>query len=77
MLQTVQDVHLDGIFVGGVERRITNVNLQTIDKEAGLSFCSFFEGDKCFRSSVKNSIAAGNIYAGFVAPGHECGTAST
>ena len=77
ILQTVQDVHVDNIIVAGVERRITNVNLQTIDKEAGLSFCSFFDGDKCFRSSVTNSIAFGNIYAGFVAPGHACGESST
>lgn len=77
ILQTVQDVHVDNIIVAGVERRITNVNLQTIDKEAGLSFCSFFDGDKCFRSSVTNSRAFGNIYAGFVAPGHACGESST
>jgi hypothetical protein len=66
-------VHLDNIFLGDIKRRFTNPNLQTIDKEGGVAFCSFVSGDKCFNSSVQNSIVAGVIYGGFVVPGHACG----
>ena len=31
----------------------------------------------CPNSSVQNSIAAGNIYGGFIAPGHDCGDTSS
>jgi uncharacterized protein YerC len=72
-LQTVTNVHLDNIFLGDIKRRFTNPNLQTIDKEGGVAFCSFVSGDKCFNSSVQNSIVAGVIYGGFVVPGHACG----
>lgn len=44
----------------------------TLDKEACVAFCSYFEPNKCFRSKLTNSIAAGCAFAGFVAPGHDC-----
>lgn len=65
-------MHLDNIFVGDIKRRLLNINLSTIDKEAGVAFCSFTNGEKCFRSSIKNSIVAGVIYGGFVVPGRTC-----
>lgn len=51
--------------------------MQTIDKEGGIAFCSFFDGDKCFDSSVQNSIVAGVIYGGYIVPGHKCGDTSS
>ena len=72
-LQAITNVHLDNIFVGDVKRRYLNPKLMTIDKEGGIAFCSFLVGDKCYDSSIQNSIVAGVIYGGYVAPGHECG----
>ena len=51
-IQTVDNVHLDNIFLGDIRRRFTNPNLQTIDKEGGVAFCSFTDGDRCVNSSV-------------------------
>lgn len=70
-------MHLDGIFVGDIKRRFLNVNLQTIDKEGGVAFCSFTAGDKCTNSSIQNSIVVGVIYGGYVVPGNKCGDSST
>ena len=39
-----------------------------------MAFCSYWEPNKCLESSVKNSIAAGCAFAGFVAPGDDCGS---
>lgn len=66
-------MHLDNIFLGDIRRRFTNVNLQTIDKEGGVAFCSFSDGDRCFDSSIQNSIVAGVIYGGYIVPGNDCG----
>lgn len=44
-VQTVDNVHIDNVFLGDIKRRFTNVNLQTIDKEGGIAFCSFNDGD--------------------------------
>ena len=51
-LQTVNNVHLNGLFVADVRRRILNANLMTIDKEAGISLCSFTNGDRCPDTTV-------------------------
>lgn len=64
---------MDNIIVADTQPRVKDANLQTLDKEAGVAFCSFNEGDKCKNSSIQNSIAVGNQFAGFVAPGHNCG----
>ena len=42
-----------------------------------MAFCSYWEPDPCFGSSVTNSIAAGCVFGGFVAPGHDCGDTSS
>lgn len=41
ILETVENVHLDNIFLGDIKRRILNKFLQTVDKEGGIAFCSF------------------------------------
>lgn len=44
------------------------------DKEACVSICAWFgEDSDCYDVSLTNTIAAGCVYAGFVAPGHDCG----
>lgn len=45
---------------------------QSLDKEACVAFCSYFEPDLCYDTTVTDSIAAGCVFAGFVAPGHDC-----
>ena len=49
-----------------------------VDKEAGFSICAYFPGDKCSNIRVRNNIAAGTTYAGFVlGVGYKCGEEST
>jgi hypothetical protein len=49
-----------------------------LDKEACVAFCSYWEGNRCSKSSVTNSVAVGCAFAGFIAPGNDCGdTVST
>lgn len=44
------------------------------DKESCVSLCAWFGDDaNCYEVSITNSIAGGCVYAGFVAPGHDCG----
>jgi cell migration-inducing and hyaluronan-binding protein len=72
-LHSITNVHLNGVFVGDVQRRDYVSNLDgAVDKEACFAFCSYWGGNKCPSSSIKNSIAAGCPYGGFVAPGHNC-----
>ena len=76
-LHSVRNVHLDGIFVADVEEReITSLD-KAVDRRACVAFCSYWEPDPCFGSSVTNSIAAGCVFGGFVAPGHDCGDTSS
>ena len=71
-LNSVTGVHLDDIFVADVIKREWTGADSTVDKEACVAFCSYNEPNRCFESSVTNSIAAGCAFAGFVAPGHAC-----
>ena len=76
-LHSIRNVHLDGIFVADVqEREITSLDM-AVDRRACVAFCSCWEPDPCFASSVTNSIAAGCVFGGFVAPGHDCGDTSS
>lgn len=52
MIRTVTNVQLDGLFVADIKRRFLNPNSLDIDKEAGIGFCSFDDGDQCFNSGV-------------------------
>jgi len=71
-LNSVSGVTLDDIFVADVAKREWTGGDSTLDKEACVAFCSYNEPNKCYKSSITNSIAAGCAYAGFVAPGHAC-----
>lgn len=71
-IQSVQNVKLDGIFVGDVQKRVWQTIGKAIDLEACVAFCSLPSATMCFDSGITNSIAAGCPYAGFVAPGHAC-----
>jgi predicted chitinase len=43
-----------------------------VDKGAGYSICAL-DNAACTDIKVRNNIAAGVVYAGFVTVGHECG----
>lgn len=71
-LHSTTNVHLDGVFVGDViEREITALD-GFVDKRACVAFCSYWEPNQCKNTSIKNSIAAGCPFGGFVAPGNDC-----
>lgn len=76
-LKTINDVTIDNIFVADVKRRVWKGGDNTIDKEACVAYCSWAEPDRCTGNSLKNSVAVGCPYAGFVAPGHDCGDSSS
>lgn len=71
-LHSINNVNLDGIFVADVMKREWTGGDKTLDIEACVAYCSYWEPNRCFSSSLTNSIAAGCAYAGFVAPGHNC-----
>jgi hypothetical protein len=50
-----------------------------VDKEGCVSVCAYFNNDDsdCYNNILQNNIAAGCLYAGFVAPGHDCGEAES
>lgn len=55
-----------------VTKRVWEGGDNTLDKEACVAFCSYWEPNRCFNTVVKNSIAAGCAFAGFIAPGDDC-----
>jgi hypothetical protein len=71
-LNSVTDTHLLGVGVFDVSRRPIVATQGLVDKEACVAFCSYWEPNQCSESSIKDSIAAGCAFAGFVAPGDEC-----
>ena len=71
-IDAVQNMTFDNNFVGGTVERTTFESLdQKVDKAGLVTVCSY-EGTKCSDLYVRNNIAAGGIYAGFVAPGEKC-----
>lgn len=56
-----------------MERTTLDSDLHTVDKGGGFSICALQSGDPCTDVRVRNNIAAGTPYAGFVTVGHECG----
>jgi len=68
------DIVLDNLIVGGIERRSELSAQNAVDKEACYSICAYIgDRDVCSNVTLTNSIASGCYYAGFVAPGHDCG----
>jgi len=76
-LRSITDCEINNIFVADVKSRVKEVDDDSIDKEACVAYCSFFEPDECYGNTFTNSIAAGCVYSGFVAPGHDCGDYSS
>jgi hypothetical protein len=73
---TSTDITLDGNFVSDVTRRL-NEAIHMIDIEGAYAICSILAKNSCKDLTITNNIAAGSVFAGFVAPGHECGTEGT
>lgn len=73
-LLSIQNVHLNGVFVGDVTRReeLAESLDSQVDKEACVAFCSYNQLSYCAQNSIQNSVAAGCPFGGFVAPGHLC-----
>ena len=76
-LISTQNVTVDGLFAADVRSRKVSSLDQYVDKESCVAICSYFEPNSCFDTSVINSIAAGCMFGGFMAPGHRCGEAAT
>jgi len=76
------DITIDGMFVMDVKSNTFRKPTagHEIEKEACVAVASYWgsgTGDGSKNITIKNSIAAGCVYAGFVAPGHACGESAT
>lgn len=72
-IDSTNNMTFDGNFAGGSVERTTFESLDKIvDKACIVCVCSY-EMSQCSDITVTNNIAAGGIYAGFIAPGHDCG----
>lgn len=70
---TSRNVTLNGIIVGDVRKRLELEMHKMVDKESCVSICAYFgEDGNCQGNTITNSLAFGCVYAGFVAPGHDC-----
>lgn len=76
-LRSITDCRINDIFVADVRSRVNEAGDNYVDKEACVAYCSFFEPNRCQGNTFTNSIAAGCVYSGFVAPGHTCGDDSS
>jgi hypothetical protein len=56
-----------------VERTTLEADIHSVDKGGAFSICAYWEPDNCQDIKVRNNLAAGSTYAGFVTPGHDCG----
>lgn len=72
-IDSAKNITFDNNFVGGTVERTTFESLdQKVDKAGLVAVCSK-DISLCEDVYVTNNIAAGGIYAGFIAPGHDCG----
>lgn len=60
-----------------VERTTLEADLHSVDKGGAFSICAYWEPDSCSDIKVRNNLAAGAVYGGFVTPGHDCGDYDT
>lgn len=74
---TSNNVTFDRIIVGSVTKRDFGGTQAMVDREACVTLCAYNEEDDCTDIKIRNSIAAGCPYAGFIQVGHDCGTADT
>lgn len=78
-LDEMRNSTFTGNFVGDVLGRGIDFVDMTIDKEACVAYSSYNSnkaGNPSYDITFTDNIAGGCIYAGFVAPGHECGDTS-
>lgn len=71
------NVTIDNSIIADIERREELTAQSMVDIEACVSLCAYFGPEDCNDVKITNSIAAGCPYAGFIAPGHECGASDT
>ena len=69
---STSSITMDNMFVGGIEARTDNLLDGLVHKEACYSICALEANNQCSNTKLKNSVAAGCPYAGFVAPGSSC-----
>lgn len=69
---STNNVMMNKLFVGGIIPRTDALIDGLIHKEACYSICALTPNNLCSNTKLKNSIAAGCPYAGFVAPGSSC-----
>lgn len=73
-MDNVRNVTFNGNFVGDVLKRDSYNAEKSVDKEACVAICSYMlDGSPCYDLTIKNNIAAGCKFAGFIVPGHDCG----
>ena len=71
------NITVNNSFVGDVISRPEVSANHIIDKEGCISMCAWNENDYCTDITLTNNIAAGCVYAGVIAPGHDCGASAT
>lgn len=77
-LDRFRNATITGNFIGDVVSRNLPVIDDTVDKEACVAYNSYFKGsgNPTYDVVFKNNIAAGCLFAGYVAPGHDCDDSS-
>jgi hypothetical protein len=71
---TSRNITIEDNVVGGIlERTTVEIDPKSVDKGGAYSICAYFEKDICTDVFVRNNIAGGAPYAGFVMPGNDCG----
>jgi len=74
VLQGARNVTVEGNVVSGIVERETLEydSDHIVDKGGGYSICAL-DKSPCSDIKVRNNIAAGVVYAGFITIGHDCG----
>jgi hypothetical protein len=73
----VRNFTMTNNFVGDVMVRSFGGD-SIVDKEACVAICSYLtDGSNCFDLNITGNTAAGCKFAGFIAPGHDCGVSSS
>ena len=78
VMTTSKNVAIEGNIVSGiVERTTLDVDgKKLVDFGGGYSICAMAYSGPCSNIIVRNNIAAGVVYAGFITTGNECGDTS-
>lgn len=72
-IQTSKSITLDSNAVLHITPRVMLAMDAFNDPSGAFVICGFNDPDKCSDLVIVNNIAAGSEYAGFGAPGHDCG----